>query len=279
MRRTAGLLVVLWFAVGCGVAAPRSETADDSQPVPKADLPDAKAQLERLEKDIAAREKDLADLKAEADALRKRIAATEKKDKQVFRSPAELFADLPKDKYPKARGEGAAERAVCTAWLKKNVVGRVIEWKGKVGQVEFEQRGELCEVLIYTKQYQDLHYLAFGDGKKDGIKLGPEQVEVLLDRHRQGSEKTSPDLRDYPLRYVGVTGETATKMRDLKGKEVVFQAKILLADVSDTNVFLLSNETGKIEQSAPITRQHEGLIICLTITPPTLNGFDPTARK
>src|SRR4051812_11745693 len=102
MRRTLVLVVFGLAGVG-GVAA------DDPKPT-------APARLAELEKEIAAKEKDLTALRAEADALRKRIAAGDAPKDKVYRTPQELFADMPKDAYPKFGPAAGIERGAALKW-------------------------------------------------------------------------------------------------------------------------------------------------------------------
>lgn len=295
MYRRMGLAMLIGFAVGCGASttAPTdASTADSStepKPAPKEELSTAKEKLAKLEKDIAAKEKELAVLKAEADALRKQIAVTEKKDGKVHRSPSELFADMPKDAYPKAGNDGAPERAACNKWLKENVVGRMIEWKATVGPgaVKFDQYRQGADrfnVQIAPAQLAALNYpdpitqgdaagLVFGDT----ITIGPEKAVVLLDRN-MGEGRSD---RHNPLRYDGIGADAMKKARDAQGKKTTFRARVLTADVIHSNPLLhVPSEAGKTDDDLGETpRRHQGLVFRLTITPPTLNGFHLTSEK
>jgi hypothetical protein len=303
MWRSAGLVVVFGFAFGCGGSAPSPEASADvgqpaaakgdppappagePKPVPKEGLPAAKARLAKLEKDIEAKEKELTALKAEADLLRGQIAAAEGTNK-VYRSPAELFADMPRDKYPSPSEDGAPERAVCNKWLKENVVGRVVEWKATVGGAEFfrgsKDSPEQTTAVVYLKQLAANNATGAGLLFEGGVSFGSEKAEVLMYRQIPDQENRFDDS-SYPLLwYEGVGAEAAKRVRELKGREVTFRGAAIAADVGITppygvplNICLLADP--KADRKA--VRTHKGLVIRLAVTPPTLDGFDPRAQQ
>jgi hypothetical protein len=247
-----------------------------------------------LEAAIAAKEKELAALRAEADALRKQLAPDGAGEK-VYKSVAELLADLPKDKYPKGGENGIPEDAACSEWMTKNVVGRVIEWKDKIDRVSFEPTGFKVpglEMHVWLTRGGETEYQALVDGSfqdqlglvlSDKLAFGPNvSARVILDRPPleggSGPLDKWKTWRLYPLYYFGVGGEAAKKVRDLAGKEVTFRAKVVAADVTVKNLRFRPGPHDKTGKPAPDS-SYSGLVIRLSVGPPTVDGIDLTPAK
>jgi hypothetical protein len=253
--------------------------------VGKEDLPAAKAKLADLEKTIATKEQELADLRAEADGLRRQIAAKASNDK-VYQTPKELFADMPKDAYPKFGPAGGIERAAARKWCKENLVGRTVEWTA----------------TVYKDRYKDRKVKITGDGPftvtvgfqgatsnavaklPDNVNqvggfsfgglfhLGGEPCEVIIGgKGRRGGKgiwlsSFNYEKALYEAVYTECTTAEADRFRKLKGEQLVLRAKVIDTDVCDQEI--LSGEGAK-----------DRVPIVLFVSLPSVDGFLPEASK
>src|SRR5438067_1963278 len=132
MRRALVLSFVFAAAIGTGVGCGNS-----------AELAALREKNAELEKTVAARDKEIAGLKAGRDGRppveETRVAPPP--PGKVFRTPQELFADMPPSAYPQF-GRAAARK-----WIKENVVGRVIEWTATVKEVKVSGDGPFRVIL------------------------------------------------------------------------------------------------------------------------------------
>jgi hypothetical protein len=251
--------IVIGVGLGCGPSnrpaangrggdSPAVKPGEPPKPLPKDELPAAEAKLTALEKTIAAKEKELADLKAEADALRRSIAAlTTPKDK-VYRTAEGLFADMPKDAYPKAGLQGAVERAACRKWLEEKFVpGQVIEWELLVKDVAEEKDGPFDVYLDYGQVQYNLG--AYGLQLGEPISFGDERCVVVM------------PVTVFGIRFTGCTADEVKRLRTFKGKRVVLRATV----------------AGAILQSGLTIPT--GLAIELRVRQLSVDGFIPAASK
>jgi hypothetical protein len=260
---------------GAGDPAPRA--TDPPKPVTKDTLQDAKERLSEMEKAITAKKKELANLEGAADALRKEITDTEvPKDKapkeKVYKTATELFADLPKDKYPKAGKEFGIERAAARKWAKDTLPGRRVELSAGIIDVSVGGDGPFkVEVTLDGWYAPGLGY-AFGDA----FKLGDQPCYVILTQSRQEAGGiTGLNILHYP----SCTDVDAKALRALKGKSVSLCAKITAASLSDGsfgNYETLYFTTHRRHLNGADLTERKGLAFELVWTAPAINDLMPS---
>src|SRR5262249_9241112 len=138
LRVLAMSIACLVTEVGCH----RSNNADVIQV--KAEAEAAMAEAKAAKAELAKANAELAELKTspadkpKVDPDQPTAAkGTEGKGPKdgVYRNRAALFADVPKDAYPKAGADAGIERAAAKKWYQANLPGRVIEWTVPVDSV------------------------------------------------------------------------------------------------------------------------------------------------
>src|SRR5262249_36383472 len=152
----------------------------------------------------------------------------------VYRAPVELFAAMPRDAYPKG-WNGLPERKVANEWVKKNLVGKTIEWKAKLS-VGLADKGELYTVYCQTDAPHPWASQSAGGRSSaqvwgDPITIGGETCFVCHEamESRGGS--------DYALCYDRVDDATARKLREFDGRTVVLRATIKEASFEFGSVY------------------------------------------
>jgi len=171
----------------------------------------------------------------------------------VYRSAAELIADMPPKDYPKSGPMGNAERQDAEKWLKANVVGRTIEWTATVTEVT-DKGADPYEVALVNDRAVTLvtstgapvdHSYTFGPA----VSLAGESCQFLTNwNHTPYKSCTRPELNT---------------LRGLKGKKVAFRSTVIGASVRDRD-FIESTKH---------------LLIQLDVTLPSVDGFLPAASK
>jgi hypothetical protein len=181
---------------------------------PPDDLAGQEKKLADLDRQIAAKEKELAELKAKAEAVR--LAVAKAKGVKVYKSPAELFAGMPKDARPKAGKAGTPERAAATAWMRKNRVGQQVEWVATIAEVVIEERRQAPGTFLVLLSPPRFQTWALGDA----FPFGADKCRVrILVRMAEG-------LYGSYLSFSPVSAATAKTLREFKGKQVAVRGTI-----------------------------------------------------
>lgn len=278
MRRTSTIVGLSGFLVGmvlgCSSNTPEAASGANAAPAqkvgdpPKAVATDAKTRLAELEKTIATRERELAELRVTADSLRKEIAAAEGGNVKVYRTPEELFADMPQNAYPKFV-EGEIERAATRKWCMKNLPGRTVEWPATIETVSIDGNDPFEVRLICAGT-------AVREGPGDGFvfgsefKLGAEKCMAVLDDGNSSiaTGQTGGLVTKSPMVLCrSCTADESRQLRDLKGKKVMLRAKVNGAGGS---VGISEGRYGTA---------FKGNLLVVYVEVPTVDGFFPKAGK
>ncbi|HUY31590.1 MAG TPA: hypothetical protein VMV69_02345 [Pirellulales bacterium] len=221
-------------------------------------------ELADLGKAVAAKAKEPADLSSDANATRKSIPAAEAPKDNVYRTPTELFADMPNDAYPRFGPEGAIERAAARKWVKANLVGRTVEWTAIVKHVEISGDGPFTVRLGCThKGLWRNRFLLFGGA----FGLGNQSCQVLLSGwhtdflHPGQSTQAFHLLAEVP--YDSCTAAEADVLRNFKGKKIALRAKVVRSDVSNDRLRIDDHRVPFV----------------LGVSLPSVDGFLPEASK
>src|SRR5262249_46523135 len=147
---------------------------------------------------------------------------------RVYRTPTELFADMPRSAYPKFGPAFGIERAAARKWFNENVVGRTIEWTATVKEVAIDGDGPF-DVRPTLDWYEASPSPLFGSFAFGGeFAIGGQACQVCLN-------PPGEDPGDGHIRYQSCTAAEAGKLRGLKGKRVAFRAQVTGTDVGDEN--------------------------------------------
>lgn len=191
---------------------------------------------------------------------------------KVYRSPTELLADMPKSAYPKPGPEGGIEQAAARKWMKKNLVGRTVEWTATLREIAISGDDPFTVKMWFTdfKDPLEVHAIFHPDLPEGGLlcgfsfggpfSLGGESCEVIL------GGKGIVGLSGLRIGYAECTADEAALFRKLKGKKVLIRSKILSAHVSSGKI----TSAGELKERVPI-----GLVVSL----PSVNGILPQSRK
>ena len=199
----------------------------------------------------------------------------EKEKEKVYTTPAELFAGMPKDAYPKFGSDGGIERAAARKWAKTNLVGRTVEWTATVKEVQIDGDAPFTVRLITETEYSGGrigldHCLGFLFGGM--FSLGGQPCQAILNGEIHQSFQTGETrtLRNLMLiRFDACTLAEATALRKLKDKPVTLRARVSEVVVGDTS-FSHDNGVAKVE---------DRVTFGLSLTSVSVDGFRPEADR
>jgi hypothetical protein len=129
---------------------------------------------------------------------------------RVYKSPAELFADMPQEAYPKG---GAGERKAADEWVARNRAGQEVEWTATVKGVSVGQEDRIVRISLEGEEPT----AAAGDGARtsgwpwgEPFAFDAEKCQTRITRVACGP----------------VSAGTAKKLGEWQGKEVKLRALV-----------------------------------------------------
>ncbi len=173
--------------------------------------------------------------------------AAAKANGKVYKTGAELLADMPKEAYPKSGHDGGIERAAARKWCKRHLPGRFIEWTAKVTDITIRGSARGDDALHVELNLDGIDAVA---GLIDGVppfglaslgkapfKIGDTPVIVLFGDESEWQDgveaKGLYTADDVLVVYYGCTPAEAKQLRDLKGRQCTLRSHVLDAKVSE----------------------------------------------
>ncbi len=187
---------------------------------------------------------------------------------KVYKSPAELFAGIPKDAQPRLGDDSEPERVACRNWLKKHRVGEMVEWKATIGLIKIDdgkgQEGAFLVAMQMIKPHEGIDDPPYVWSWGKPVLFGRDACQVSLDVPDKGQDRA---VSDYAAIYYGpVDSDTAKKLRGWKDKVVTLRATILDATV-------------RIVRQDKKSEPPDSLHCILAISNPTIDGYSPPILK
>lgn len=172
------------------------------------------------------------------------IAGAKPAGVKVYKAPADFFADMPKEVYPRGGSSGRPDREAAQEWVTKNCGDRQIEWTAKIHHVtpHKNQDGSGYRVDVYFGGANAPRpwFVQWGS-----VKFGGHECSVLI-----------PSLT-----YDNVDLATFRKIREWEGKTATFRARI-----TDSWFESEDGPSNKIECALQCSR-------------PTIDGYAPPSVK
>ena len=194
---------------------------------------------------------------------RYQVPMTEAPKGKGHRTAENLFADMPKDAYPKFGPAGGIERAAARKWLTEEfTAGQVVEWEATVTEVYDEGDGPFS-VKLFVAVKGDKPISGWCLGKP--ISLGGQLCQVIMVGHIYGDE-----LRK-AVEYNNCTTNEVKLLRGLKGKKVAIRGTVEGASLGD-GVFLVVDEKEDLVE-------REQIVIELQVPRLSVDGFLREASK
>ena len=179
----------------------------------------------------------------------------------IYRSAADLFADMPLAAFPRGGKDGTPERSAATGWMEKHRVGpqHQLDWTATITEVEIDGCGDRFHVLLKEEGDYDE-----GRSSSDVLRwhlVWPEPF--LFEGICCGTAIAYPSYHYFRGGFGPVTSKMAKQLRELKGKAVTHRAPIIRAEFN-------------LWPSPFCGRDYGCPVWCiLVVAQATINGCDP----
>jgi len=179
----------------------------------------------------------------------------------------QLLSGMPKSAWPKGAKDGVPERTTAENWMKKNLVGKRVEWSVTVGDVKIEKEGDKFKVTVTTGD------AVYSGNQCHGVKPFPDtksfgEITKLLFRPVQS-------FGDNRYVFKGITTAEAKTLRDMKGKKVSLQTSVN----SFACVFVGIATAADAKPGEEARPGEPTIVITAFMNPPFFDGFVPSSLR
>jgi hypothetical protein len=188
--------------------------------------------------------------------------------------PPQLFAEMPKEAFPKLGNESAPQREAARKWCRENLASGkkpvALEWTASV-KADYEKTGKgVYDVtLIFEKVAESCAGEECGVSFGNAFSLGEQKCRIILVGGVQSGDSGIQAV------YRGCTPEETKSLLKFLGKDVKLTATITDVRIGDENTVGYPWDSSR----GVLTKRYDTLPIVFDVTTPAIDGFLPKADQ